>query len=516
MTARPLASLLAYVLAFVLVTWPLVTRPADAVLSHWDADIEHSLWTQWWFATAVESDDYALFRTDMVRFPHVVDLHLADLNLAVNALLYGLVLWLGLALGYNAALLLAFVLAGGLMQRLTRRLGASGPAAWLAGLLFAASPYWVACALNGWCYLVHVWVFPLVFLALLRARDEHDLLHCGLLGLAVGLVFHVTPYYFVYTVALLAALLPWYVHAGRDWLRRPGSAQGLVAFALAASLAIAPRAIGMIGAASTDLVVHHGPQNTALGAPLAELFWPSGDAVAHRLSRVGYLVPFLGFTLLGTLGAAVALSGRMRELLPWLVSALAMLALALGPVLKLSDGLQTGLPLPARWLQQLPVFELTSNHWRWALPAGFALTVAFALGLSGLMQRFRARELAFGVGTAFALEMLLVWPFPWRKPLWDVHPSPVAELLRDREITGAVLDRTPRRKLNQTVHGKPIVLGWLPRIDVETERADVEMLSACRDRPPQCLLRHGIGAVVRDDDTALLLREDGVELLRVR
>lgn len=272
----------------------------------------------------------------------------------------------------------------------------------------------------------------------------------------------------------------------------------------------------MIGAASADLVVHHGPQNTALGAPLVELFWPSGDAVSERLPRVGYLVPFLGFTLLGTLASAVALGRCLRELLPWLVSAAAMLAISLGPVLRLADGVSTALPLPAHWLQRLPVLDLTSNHWRWALPAGFSLTVAFALGLSALMQRLRARELAFGVGTAFVCEVVLVWPFPWRKPLWDVHPSPIAEVLRDREIAGAVLDRTPRRKLNQTVHGKPIVLGWLPRIDAETERADVEMLSACRGRPPQCLRRYGVGAVVRDDETALLLREDGVEVLRAR
>ena len=75
------ASLLAYAAAFVLLTWPLATRPADAVLSHWDADIEHSLWTQWWFATAIESEDHALFHTDMIRFPRVGDLNLADLNL---------------------------------------------------------------------------------------------------------------------------------------------------------------------------------------------------------------------------------------------------------------------------------------------------------------------------------------------------------------------------------------------------------------------------------------------------
>ena len=93
-----------------------------------------------WFATASESEEHALFHTDMIRYPRVVDLNLADLNLAVNALFYGLGRVFGPALAYNAALLLAFLLSGLLMQRLGRRLGATGAAAWLAGLLFAASP----------------------------------------------------------------------------------------------------------------------------------------------------------------------------------------------------------------------------------------------------------------------------------------------------------------------------------------------------------------------------------------
>ena len=60
------------------------TQPLAAVISHWDADIEHSLWLEWWFGRILETPGGDLFRTDMVTYPQVVDLHLADLNLAVN------------------------------------------------------------------------------------------------------------------------------------------------------------------------------------------------------------------------------------------------------------------------------------------------------------------------------------------------------------------------------------------------------------------------------------------------
>ncbi len=139
-------ALLGYVAAFALLTFPLATRPGSAVISHWDADIEHSLWLQWWFATAIESPDHALFRTDMIDFPQVTGLQLADLNLAVNALFYAVGKLVPPLAAYNLALLAAFLLAGGLMQRLLCRLGAAPAAAWLGGLCFGGRPTgWPAC-----------------------------------------------------------------------------------------------------------------------------------------------------------------------------------------------------------------------------------------------------------------------------------------------------------------------------------------------------------------------------------
>jgi hypothetical protein len=513
--SAPALALLGYGLAFALLTAPLAAHPGSAVLSHWDADIEHSLWLQWWFATAVDSPEHALFHTDMVTFPYEANLQLADLNLAVNALLYGLGLVLGPAAAYNAALLLAFLAAGLATGRLARRLGASEGAAWLAGLLYAGSPYWLASAANGWVYLVHTWVLPVLLLALLRARDAPGAATGALAGLAVALCFHVTPYYLVYACGLLAVLLPWQLHVLRGWWRRPGAVPALASFAAVTLLLVAPRAIAMARAASVPLTVHHGPQNTVLGAPLLELVWPSTAAVEARLPRLGYLVVFLGYTSLATIAASLAIGARRRALAMWCTSAGALLVLALGPQLRFTDASVPGLALPSAWLQTLPVLRLTTNHWRWVLPAGLCLALAFSLAATELTRRAEAaragaaRLVLLGLGAALALEVAFVWPLPRAKPLWRVQPSPIAERLRDREDVHAVLDRSGRRKLNQTVHGRPIALGWLPRLDLRTQQANEAMVRACAGEPPACLLRYGIDAVIRDDETALLLREDG-------
>ena len=127
-------------------TWPTVLAPATTLISQWPTDADHALWIQWWFARAVETPGLPLFETDLLRFPDTVNLHLADLNLAINGLFYLFAKPLGLVAGYNAMLWLSFVASAGLMWALGTRMGGDALAGWLAGLVFAGSTYWISCA----------------------------------------------------------------------------------------------------------------------------------------------------------------------------------------------------------------------------------------------------------------------------------------------------------------------------------------------------------------------------------
>jgi hypothetical protein len=450
----------------------------------------------------------------MIDFPRSVDLQLADLNLAVNAAFYAIGRVLGMAATWNLVLLASFLLAAGLMWRLALRLGASPGGAWLAGLFYAASPYWVASALNGWCYLVHTWTLPLVLLAALHARDQPGLRSGAGLGLSLAVAFHVTPYYFLYAGVLLAVLAVLRLETLRAWLRQRDARLALLAAAGLLAVLIGPRVVAMSAAASRGLVAHHGPLNTVLALPVVEMLWPSRASVASRVPHLGYLVGFVGWTLLATLAASLWCRGA-AGVRSWLVAAAAMWLLALGPRIVWAQGLSSRIPLPGTLLQRLPAFDLTTNHWRWSLPGGFCLAVALALSFGALERRLAAFRPAWAraalplVVALWALEVVWVWPLPYPRPLSEPRASPVAELLRGRSDVHAVLDRSGHRKLNQMVHGKPIALGWLPRLDLETQRANEALVAACGERGPECLRRYGIDAVIRDDHTALLLDDDG-------
>lgn len=508
-----------YFAAFVFFTFPLVRHAASRVPARFGPDLEHSLWVQWWFATALGSGQHEIFRSRMVAYPQSVDLQLADLNLAVNAAFWALGAELtSAAASWNLLLLAAFLLAAGLTWRFATRLGASRGAGWLGGLFFAASPYWMASALNGWCYLVHTWTLPLVGLAALALRAAPGLRSGAGLGVALALAFHVTPYYLLYAAVLLAVLAMLHPREVRACLGERSGWLAVAAALLVLGVLVGPRVAAMAAVASQhELEVHHGPLNTALALPLVELVWPSWSAVTARQPRLGYLVGFLGWTLLGAIALSAWRSGRgtAAGVHGWLVAASLLLLLALGPQVVVASGWVTQVPGPGALLQRLPVFDLTTNHWRWSLPAGLCLAVALARSLSAWERRLTASGSPWGhalvplLALAWAVEVAWVWPLPYPRPLWQVQASPVAALLRDRGDVSAVLDRTDRRKLNQMVHGKPIALGWLPRVTRETQQANAAMVAACEEGGLPCLREHGIDAVIRDDHTAVLLDRDG-------
>jgi hypothetical protein len=492
-----------YLLAVLALTFPTVRDPGTILISQWTADADHILWVQWWFARAIASADASIFHTPMLRFPETVNLHLGDVNLFVNAVAYPLERSLGAVGAYNAMLWASFLASAGLMWRLGSNISGDALAGWLSGLAFASSTYWIACALNSWGYLVHIWVFPLVLLAIARAARRAGFADFALAGVALGVVFHVTPYYFLFLGVLLLLLAPWYA---RDWAAAFRNADGALKLAVAAGVAacvVLPRAWPMIEAGSREYSVHSGPHNTTLAARPSEFFVPHVER-PDRLPNGTFLIAFLGYTVPLLIAAGVALSKRRASYLRWGVCALVLAILALGPQLEFDSG--DVWRLPGYWLMELPGFRFITNHWRWTLPVHFCGAIALALAAADLLRRFPAQRLAIAVGATVFLtaEVWLIFPFPHEKPRWSRPYDALSWVLREDAELEAVLDLRPRTKIRQLVHGKRILGGWLPRVDVanaENTRALMDRLRASGDDQPRVLHELGIGAVVVDEQT---------------
>ena len=519
---------LLYALFALILTYPLVFSPSSGAISHWTNDLEHSLWVQWWFASAMESPRLDLFHTDMIQFPNHVNLEFADINLAVCAAFYPLFKAMSLVTGhdvmaslfltYNFTIWLSFTLAAGLMWRLAKRVCNSEGAAWAAGLLFAASPYWLCCVLNAWVYLIHIWTLPLVFLAILRARDTKRTVDFGLAGLCFGLIFHVSPYYFLFSCVLLVSILPWQIRriASVAAEHRP-SAVSLGAALCGVLIVVLPRVIPMLAASRAQYRVHHSPLNTVLGAEPSEMFLPSFADVAARVPSFGYLVVFLGYTLLGVILLGLVLSDRRSVYWKWLVTGSAMMLLSVGPFLNLSvGGTSFTVPLPDYLLHQLPGFAFMTNHWRWSLPGTFCFTIAFSIALADVSRFAEKRRASTGrwiiavALSVFISESFLLFPFPVEKPTLKLRPTPIAHALKDEPAVKVVVGG--EGKLDQMIHGKAIVGGWLPRLDTETRKRTERLWGEISRRRGSALINYlgqlGVSALVVNPHQAVIITAD--------
>jgi len=139
MKNRHLLPLIGYSLISLIVTWPLVTHLRGWVpgLGDWG----QNLWALWWTRQALLVEGQQPFFTHYLFYPEGVTLlfHPLDVSDGLLALpLYGL---LGGDVTYNLMILLSFVLAGYGAYLLALYLTHHRAAAFIAGLIFALSPY---------------------------------------------------------------------------------------------------------------------------------------------------------------------------------------------------------------------------------------------------------------------------------------------------------------------------------------------------------------------------------------
>lgn len=168
-----------YWLIAIIFTWPLVTQ----ITTHGfggDEDSPYHLWHNWWLNFSLFNLKTNPLYTNYIFHPQKIPL-VFDANSFVFAALTLPVQWLtnNVVLASNLVFFLSFILSGLSMFALTSfvlkkiQLQASNfqLPAFLAGLIFAFSPYTFAQALDGHTNLTTTWLIPLYTLFLLKSLE---------------------------------------------------------------------------------------------------------------------------------------------------------------------------------------------------------------------------------------------------------------------------------------------------------------------------------------------------------
>lgn len=490
-----------------LLTWPLASHLATALAGPPGDNFEY-LWKIWWVRHALVDLGRSPLLNPDIFVPVGYPLALSETTLAHLLPSLPLTLAFGEVVSYNLLMLASFALSGLAMWLLAWHLTGHRGAAWLAGIIWAFSPYRVAHLGAGHLPLMGTAWLPLCLLcvdrAIRRARAR-DGARAGLFWALAAL----SSWYYGYLLALFVALFVVLRLRGRlfrlQWV--PAALSGAVVAALLTWPALFPllqlrptspratlRYLDNWSASPLDFLVPSALH--PLWGPLVADIFPQNPQ--ERLLLVGW-VP-LGVALLGV---------RRRGVRTWLILGLIAATLALGTTLHLGRGpLYVPAPpaLAAKWGAALAFLSERlalhpTEYWglhregRLLIPLptlllylflpffnamrvwsrfGLFVTLAVAtlagygvVALTGRVGRGRPgqRRPALVLGLAVILTLVELWPAPLAFGRSQVQPQPVDEWLATQPRGAVALFPSERGWYGYALwenraHGQPLAYGY--------------------------------------------------------
>lgn len=480
-----LAALGLYLVVALWLTWPLATDLTDILYVNRGGpyffpgteDAMQNAWNMWWTGYAVRNG-LNPFVTTMLYYPEGVALYLQTVNFATTFSVLPVTLLFGADEAYNVAVLMAYQLTGYAGFVLARRYVDGFAPSFIAGLLLTATPHHVGKFDVGQLNFVTTqWLFmAMAALVLLGQRGSP----MRLVGAALALVLTVlTDWYlavvaafFACTWALVASIRaerPWQSLA---WFAGAGGLSGLLLAPLLYAIVNLPTVTSTMDAGQREVwaAVTQGNSMDGLGLLFPAALHPWWGEAAGRLlmplapysiMEGSYHAPGWVLLALGSLG--IFWYGRQQW--QWLVMFGLAWLFAVGPTLYLL-GYNTGIPMPYRLIQNLPLMETARRPGLFILIGHGALVIFAALALQRLAAALAPSKRTYlwvGVVALAVFELT-----PGMRQAIPVEVSPVFAQIREDRV-GVVLDLPveifpeSRTIFNQIEHEQPILAGYVAR-----------------------------------------------------
>jgi hypothetical protein len=624
------AALCGYVALTLAFSWPLPLHLGTQLTGPPGGDTGVYVWNQWVFRhELVEHHSLPLFTREIFSLSRPANLSLHNYTIFQDLIALPLLPLLGVVTTFNVVYLLMIVLTGYAAFALAWHITERPLESWLAGALFAWSP-WLVTRGIGHFSLVAAAPLPVFVLLLLRCEERARIRDALALGATVCWAATTDPYYAVYCVMIASLVLGWHIVRVT---RRAVRGSTLVPRALELLMAC-------VGGFAASLLVGRGWQLSVLGMrvsahelytpmllltllTLLRLAWPfrhaalSVDrvelvrlvravsvaalvsavmlspvlyAVGIRIRDAGFessrilwrssppgvdLVSFFlpnpnhplaphairdwltpradlylenvaSLPWVALVAIAVALRTGWKPSRLWIALTVTFGLLALGPFIHVA-GINTHIPGPWALARYLPLVRLARTPARLAIVAMLGMSILFAAALRHLGDRWpHRRRLVLSTVAALMLFELLPAPRPLYSASVPGFYSRVAAAPGDvrllelpvgvRDGTSSIGNFTARSQFFQTVHGKPLMGGYLSRVsrrriaDVRQEPildalitlSEGGTLAADHDRDVtrqamEFVRRARIGFVVIDNSlTTPQLREFAVRALRLQ
>jgi hypothetical protein len=475
--------LVLYGLLTVVFTYPVIlhlfTQQAGST------DVYEYMWELWWAKRSLIDLHTSPVNVTSLYHPYGVQHPILLLDAYLMATSLPVVLLFSPGVAINLHLLSSYVLTGFttylLCFQLTRRHGA----AFLAGVIFAFSPFRADRAAHGVISMALTYWLPLYVLFLLRLLRNPNIRNAALCGITLGFsilssFLHLA--HFVIPLTLVA--LAYQLFADRRSLFNLRFLRGVAVAGGLACLMILPFYLPLLKARMGGELDYFGRFGVLShsAALLSFVVPPSFQLVLRQLGPVAggveellpgrYYVVYLGVVALAL--GLMGLAHKRARL--WAVVALVSGLLALGPLLHVTGDLleltvaeRTGyVVLPGALLAKLPLYEWARGPARFAELTIFSLAIMSSYGivvLYGLIRRQRARAaLLSGLLALLLLDYALFVPFPTQSLRVPGFYDAVQADRGEYGILDVGTERFNHEGMHyQIVHQHPIARGFIYR-----------------------------------------------------
>jgi hypothetical protein len=471
-----------FVLASIVMTYPLAFQLDKQWLALRDTDTYVKIWDNWWLRNHAFSEP-SLFFTGLQFYPNGLDLTFHSISWTVAFLAWPLAIITDVITAYNLTILIAIFTTAYAAYLLVMRFVRHRAAAWLAGAVYSFAPYHLAHS-GGHPDLTQLAPIPIAVILLFSAVNQTSVLSALGAALMVGLAAFTSLYIMVFALLTIGPILLFLLLDKGRWRQRevwPVVAVFIIASAVFLTIRLAPilrdtsELAGAIelkytaNANQTDLLSY------VLPSRLNPLYAPYTEKIASQFAYMSYHWPaYLGVVSVLLLLGALMWKERRRIVLVWFAAGLMFVILSLGPALRLNGNLYENIVLPARYLDWFPPIRAVGRPDFFVIGVLLPVGVLAAIGFDRLLTGMAGRR-TLQITLMFAVPALLLADY-WSGefPGIPTSVSPFYEQLADEPDDFAIIQLPMGRNSSkhylylQTIHHKPIVEGLSARTLPET------------------------------------------------
>lgn len=500
-----------YLVAFCILTFPLVLKFSSHFFSD-SFDGLQNVWNIWWVNKAVTQLHQLPWHTSYLYFPFGTSLLAHTMNPFNGFMGIILLKFLTLIQTHNFIVVFSFVVGGFTAFLLAYYLTRSYWGSIIAGFIFTFSNYHFAHA-EGHLQLVSLEWIPLFVLCWYVFVTKPSVLVGAASAIVLFAVILCDFYYFFFCVMIACLIFAWYARKKKDayFIFRRKYIFPLVTFIVGFLVTSAPLIIALLMFSNRNpLIGAHDPKVFCLDllapfipgghwhfAHLTKFYWSKITGNIHESSvHVGLSVTFvLIYTWINRRKIHV------QSLRLWYGVLMFFLILSLGPVLHIWGKEVSLINLPYAYLEvAFPSIKLSGCPVRMMAMTMLSASVIFAMGFKRLFRGGTRKPWLI----ALLLVILCFEYLPKAQTTTKIAIPEYVKVLKELPNHKGVIDMVSDFYVTmyyQTIHEKPMALGYISRRTRMTEERKKQILQLVNDRQFALLYwRYNFRYLISDDE----------------